>query len=139
MVRALILYTNGTIEVKNMVDYGDYEKAVGGTLTILPMKGGYKKPGTTLTTTSKLMCYANDDWLGTPDIAPNHYTTLLSLLGVEFDDSVIMLGNIVVHNQNADGEERDVDAFVIHLFEEYNECTDEDSFYQAFLQAQEHL
>lgn len=132
MVKALILYPanikekkESRYEVINLKKIEEYQNYVGGDIESLPIKGGYKNEKNVQ---KKLICYVNEEGL-LKDLPNNPWAMILDYLGVTIPWNMGGLyGNIIVFTENKEGDDGNIDPYVISLVEKFKECEDEDIF-----------
>ena len=127
MVKALILYADGRREVKDVKGVDEFCKIVGGSLESLPVLRDYVKPNKK---TGRLMGFVNDSGM-IEQLPSNPYAGILSILGVSIHLGIYVYGNVILFSENEDGDRRPIDPYIIQLFEDYDDCGDEDAFYCA--------
>lgn len=137
MPNALILYTNGKHEVKHLNDIYEYQTIVDGYFTMLPVSRGYVNPEDTETkgvlSRPRLVCYANEEGR-TRKMNINPHGGVLSLLGVFLEEmGATAFGNVIVFSDSDDGEDKDIDPYIVSLFDQYEACEDENKFYASLL------
>ena len=127
MVKALILYTDGKREVKDIEGLDAYKEVVGGYIESLPITRGYVNPAKEAR--QSLLCYANEEGM-LEQLPLNPYAAVLSLLGVYIHEGVSVYGNLILFSQSVKGGKKmAVDPYVVKLFDDFEACEDEDKFY----------
>lgn len=132
MVKVLILRRNGKREVKHIKGYEEYQEAVGGNFELMPTLRGYVNPSQKdASPRRRLTCYANEEGM-IRQLPSNPYAGVLSALGVGISFNMYVFGDVLVFNGfDNNGNEKSVDPYLIKLFEKYEACEDEDTFYCA--------
>lgn len=130
MVKALVLRTNGTCEEMDLKGYEAYQKVVGGNFEMVPITKGYVDPNQKTTTTKKkrLTCYANEEGLML-QLPTNPWGGFLQVLGAYISHGFLIVGDVIVMGTNKDGDDGNVDPYIVSLAKEFIECEDEDEFY----------
>ena len=129
MVNALVLYTDGKREVKDVKDVNDleeYQKIVGGSIERLCIPGSYYNPQKK--SHSLVTGFVNDEGM-VKDLPTNPYAGILSLLGVELCCGLFIYGNVILFSATANGGKRAIDPYVVKLFDDYEACEDDDDFF----------
>ena len=139
-MQALVVRTDGTLEVKKLKGWEQYAREVGtgaeqkqGKLPYverLAYRKGYRNPGDRRGVRRHLSCYVDEEG-ALKQLPSNPYAALFAALNLALYAGIFVFGNVVVLSFDPDsGKDCTVlDQYVVELFERYRNAgvgTDED-------------
>lgn len=133
MVKALILYSDGRREVKDVKGLKMYQTIVEGNIEALAMISGYVNPEkiSNKYKRSELFGYVNEEGM-IRELPANPYASILSILGMQLAFPSCLYGNIILFSYNSQtGKKSAIDSYIIKLFDDFEVCEDENEFLAA--------
>ncbi len=128
-MNALILNTDGTIEEVFLKTLQDYQRRVGGCVELLPVVRKYISSDRTK---KAAHCYVNEEGL-CDNLPLNPFAALLSLLGMYVNWGVGgIYGNVIILSEEDDGDDGNVDPFLVTVAKRYKDCEDLEDFIMEF-------
>lgn len=124
MPRVLVLFVDGTCEVRRARGLKGLQACVGGNIEDVITTRYYWSDNDER---REFLCYANEDGR-LRNLPANKWSPLLKTLGLFIPDNYGLLGDVVVMAEDEDGDEASVDPYIVKLCTDYIHCDDKDIF-----------
>lgn len=120
-IRALLLRTDGEygiVKVRGSEDFGLY---IDGYIETIDVVRGYYNPWRSATVKPRIRCYANIE-----GSQPSPWSNVVNVIRGAYTP---IFGNILLMSESlVNGNDADIDPYIVDVVERYAKCTDEASF-----------